>query len=633
MNSIPNKVQSRTKETPDLKQEYLPMVSGNGDLKALKCRLEGYISRGEYLSAYSLIKKALHQYPDDGGLLRSYALCMTRLGMCEEAISVLEQVVVASDDNPETFAQLGSLYKTAWLASCSTGDCSSELLQKAYNYYNSGYESDGNYWSGINVATLAMLLGQENRACSVADEVIAKCWNIYNNQGTYSQFWIPATLAEAYLIKGDIKNASNWYRTASHHLGDALGNIRTTVNNSKLLMDKIEVSEEERNLLQSSLSLPRIGLLFGDRHFGSDRRGCFPTKLSERTLTKLRKGLAELRLNIAITGIKDGLDIAVLEFLQNMGKKTYVILPSSPEYTRKSLHEIYGEEWIERFDKVLSHASGVESFSSAKFDSRSLFVSKLTDDFMLRIAIDRAEHLGGEIVPVEIGDGRRQSSERTSHMLGKLASACYESVFIPLSGVNSGINSSAKKQRVYPDGDTITDQADEGFPPRLCVIVVIGLGDVSSLMEFEITDLIDEIGNTVSTHTGRTIRQLFGGVLTDRLYIQLNSLDTALGLERKLRAVDSCRNLPIFIHADIAVRISHGAGMYCRSLDDCLQLVELIQPGSTCCTMQARSFSDSLDSNVKFCYRGNISLDNDAKVQIYEVSDHSSDHRKRSGTS
>lgn len=621
------------KETPNVKHERLPKVSGDDDLKALKCRLEGYISRGEYLSAYSLIKKVLHQYPDDGRLLRSYALCMTRLGMCEEAIIVLEQVVVASDDNPETFAQLGSLYKTAWLASCSAEDRSSELLLKAFEYYSSSYESDGNYWSGINVATLAMLLGQENRACLIADEVIAECWNIYSNQGTYSQFWIPATLAEANLIKGDIKNSVNWYRTASHHLGDALGNIRTTVNNLKLLMDIIEVSEEERNLLQSSLSLPRIGLLFGDRHFGSDRRGCFPTKLSERTLTKLRRGLAELRLNIAITGIKDGLDIAVLEFLQNMGKKTYVILPSSPEYIRQSLLGIYGEEWIVRFDKVLSHASGVEYFSSARFNSRSLFISKLTDDFMLRIAIDRAEHLGGEIVPVEIGDGRRQSSERTSHMLGKLASAGYESVFIPLSVVNSGIKSSARKQRVYPDGDSITGQADKEFPPRLCVILVIGLGDISSLLELEITNLIDEIGNIVSAHTGRSIRQLSGGVLTDRVYVLLNELEDALELESKLREVDSCRNLPILIHADIAVRISRGAGIYCRSLDDCLQLVELIQPGSTCCTIQARSFSDSLDADVQFCYRGNVSLDHDTAVQIYEVSDHSSDHRKRSGIS
>ena len=615
-----------------MKQEYSPKASGNYSLSSLKRSIEGYIGRGEYLSAYSLIKKALHQYPDDGGLLRSYALCMTRLGMCGEAISVLERVTVACDDNPETFAQLGSLYKTAWLGSSRAEDRSPELLQKAHNFYSSSYESDGNYWSGINVATLAMLLGQENRAYSVADAVIAKCWNIYNNQGTYSQFWIPATLAEAYLVKGDIKNAANWYRTASHHLGDAFGNIRTTVNNSKLLMDRIEVSEEERSLLQSSLSLPRIGLFFGDRHFKQNKGGYFPTRFGERTLKKLRKELAELRLNVAITGITDGLDLVMLESLQNMGKKTYVILPSSPEYIRQSLLGICDEELIERFNNVLSHASGIEVFSSAKFSS-SLSISKLIDDFMLSIAIDRAALLGGEIVPVEIGDGRRRNSERTSHMLSQLDTAGYKSICISLSGVSSGINSSTEKQRVNPDRNSITEHVDEGFLPRLCVILVIGLGDVSRLMELEITDLIDDIGNIVSAHTGRTIRQLSGGVLTDRVYVLLNKLDEALGLEQDLRSADSCNDLPILIHADITVRISHGIGMYCRSLSNCLQLIELIQPGSTCCTMQARSCSDSADVDVQFCYRGKISLDDETAVQIYEVINRSSNHGKRSGIS
>jgi tetratricopeptide (TPR) repeat protein len=613
-----------------LKHEYSLNTSGNDNIRALKCRLDGFINRGEYLLAYSLIKNALHQYPDDGGLLRSYALCMIRLGMCREAISILERAIEICDNDPETSAQLGSLYKTAWLDSCSTGDCSSELLQKAYSYYNSSYESDGNYWSGINVATVALFLGEDNRAYSVADEVIAKCYSTYVNQGTYSQFWIPATLAEAYLVKSDIKNAANWYRTASHHLGDALGNIRTTVNNLKLLMDKIEVSEEDRTLLQSSLRLPRIGLFFGDRHFELSKGGCLPTRFSEKMLSKLRKGLAELRINVAITGIKDSLDIAVLESLQNMGKKTYVILPSSPEYTRKSLLEIYNEEWIERFDTVLSHASSVEFFSTARFNSRSLYVSKLTDDFMLRIAIDRAALLGGEIVPVEIGNGRRRNSERISHMLGKLTTAGYKPICISLRGVKSGINASMKKQKVYSDPNPITDQDDEGFPLRLRVIVVIGLGDVSSLMESEITDLIGEIGNIVSGSTGRTIMQLSGGFLKDRVYVLLNKLDDAMGLEQDLRSADSCRDLPILIHADIAVRISCNAGIYCRSLSDCLQLVELIQPGSTCCTMQARSCSDSLHADAQFCYHGNISLNDETTVQIYEVINQSSHHRKRS---
>ena len=613
-----------------MKLENSLKVSDGGSINALRCKLDGYIDRGEYLSAFSLIKKALHQYPDDSGLLRSYALCMTRLGMCREAISVLERVTIARDDNPETFAQLGGLYKTAWMSSFSAEDRSSEILQKAYEYYSSSYELDRNYWSGINVATLAMLLDQESRAYSVADEVIARCWNIYNSQGTHSKFWIPATLAEAYLVKGDIKNASNWYRAASHHLGDALGNIRTTVSNSNLLMDKIEVSEEERSLIQSSLSLPRVGVFFGDGFSESDKSECFPDRFSERALTKLRKGLAELRLNVAVIGITDGLDIAVLESLQNIGKKTYVILPSSPEYTRQSLLGICDEEWIERFDKVLLHASGIEAFSSARFSGRSLSISKLTDDFMLRIAIDRAALLGGELVPVEIGS-RNRKSERTSHMLNKLASAGYESVFISLSGVNSRRSSAAMKRKGYSPRNPIIDQEDEGFPPRLCVIAVIGLGDISSLLELEITDLIDEIGNVVSGSTGRTMRQLSGGFLTDRIYVLLNTLDAALDLERDLRSVDSCRNLPILIHADIAVKVSRDMGMYCRSLGDSMRLVEFIKPGSTCCTMQAKACSDSLVSDVRFCYRGNISLANDTTVQIYEVIDHSSNHGKRSG--
>lgn len=607
-----------------MKLEYSHNASGNDDLRAVRCKLESYINRGEYLSAYSLIRSVLHQYPDDIELLRSYALCMSRLGMCREAIGVLEGVSVGNDNDPEIFSQLGGIYKTAWLDSCCSEVQNPELLQKTFEYYNQSYESDGNHWSGINVATLAMLLGNEDRACSVADEVITKCWNIYNNQGTCSQFWIPATLAEAYLVKGDIRNSVNWYQSASHHLGEALGYIRTTVTNMRLLIEQLNLCDDDRNLLLSSLKLPRIGLFFRNRYYISEKSDCFPDEHSERALVKLRRALAYQRLNVMITGITDGIDIIMLECLQNMGKKTYVVLPSLPEYVWCSFLKFSDEKWIHRFDSVLANASGIEILSSARFDGESTYIGMLTDDLMLRFAIDKAEHLGGELAPVEISIGKSKRSERTSHMLSRLASVNCEPICISFSEAKSVRSSQINKHRRHSDLTPVTDMSDERFPPRQRLIVVISLGDISSKTEAEVTDLIGEIGNIVSAHTGRTISQLSGGILTDRVYVLLSKLDDALGLEQNLRSADSCRDLPILIHADIAVRISHDVGMYCRSLGKCLQLVELIQPGSTCSTMQVRACDYSLEDKVIFSYRGDISLEDTTVIHLYEVINNSS---------
>lgn len=125
-----------------------------------------------------------------------------------------------STADEETLGKLGRLHKEcAWRIN-GYGTMSSEddkvHYRRALHYYQKAYSFNNGYYPGINVATLHLLLGDENEAKRIARAIMDGCNGFKPEilQDATERIWVEFTRGEAHLILGQYEAASECYRTA-----------------------------------------------------------------------------------------------------------------------------------------------------------------------------------------------------------------------------------------------------------------------------------------------------------------------------------------------------------------------------------------------------------------------------------
>lgn len=69
-----------------------------------------YLSDGEYLSAYNLLKPVVEQYPDNAGLLNSFGVSLEGQGKYDDAIQTYRKAIKLKPKFPEALNNLGYTY-------------------------------------------------------------------------------------------------------------------------------------------------------------------------------------------------------------------------------------------------------------------------------------------------------------------------------------------------------------------------------------------------------------------------------------------------------------------------------------------------------------------------------------------
>jgi tetratricopeptide (TPR) repeat protein len=82
----------------------------------------------------------------------------------------------------------------------------------AFQYYETAFQITGNYYPGINAATLALLIGNHEKQKSLAEQILALCAALPFNAP--DQTWILATQGEACLLLGNTEAATHFYQSA-----------------------------------------------------------------------------------------------------------------------------------------------------------------------------------------------------------------------------------------------------------------------------------------------------------------------------------------------------------------------------------------------------------------------------------
>jgi len=131
---------------------------------------------GEPLLAYDVLTEGLKAEPADVLLRQQLGLALARSGATQRGNSILTQLRADGHRDEETLGILARTHKDLW-AHAATKPEGNQQLRLAHKFYHEAYQQSRGYYSGINAATLALLLGRNDEARALAQEVRQACVN------------------------------------------------------------------------------------------------------------------------------------------------------------------------------------------------------------------------------------------------------------------------------------------------------------------------------------------------------------------------------------------------------------------------------------------------------------------------
>jgi class 3 adenylate cyclase len=373
---------------------------------------ERMLEGGEPLVAYDVATEGLSYWPSDVRLRQLQGLALARSGATERANSVLLQLFHEGQTDGETLGLLARTYKD--LAALATDPAGRTAhLGAAGQLYRQGYELavgrgqvEEAYYTGINAATTALLLGEREVAQHLARAVRALCLQARERliaQGG-DLYWVQATLGEAALLLGAYTEAEDWYGRAADVGRGRFGHLHATRRQARLLLECLGVNKES---IEHCLQIPPVAIFVGhmiDRPERPSPR--FPPSLEPAVRQAIRDRLRQRDARIGYASAACGSDILFLETILELQGEAHVILPYDQEpFRQDSVELIPGADWGERYARVLQAAAEVQRASAQR-----LVAGSVTYDYanmlLYGLATIRAHQLETDLMPLAVWDGR-----------------------------------------------------------------------------------------------------------------------------------------------------------------------------------------------------------------------------------
>ncbi len=360
-------------------------------------RAQRALAKGHPLLAYDLVSAVLRRAPGSvrGRQLQAHALA--RSGASAQAARVLEALRAEGADDEETLGLLASVTKDLALRS---RDGTTERLREACDLYHLAYERHGSYWAGINDATLALLTGDPQRARSVAEAVRKTCASRLAQPASDDRYWLLATIAETWLVVGNIDEAERWYAQAVHAADGRVGHLAATRRNAQLLLTTLGFP----GMLDRVVPIPRVVVFTGHR-IDEPNRPCprFREEAEPAVAAAIRREVRALRCGVGYASAASGADILFHEAVLETGGEIHVVLPFEPdEFVRTSVG--VGTRWERRFRRVLARAREaiVASPHPLPHESSSF---RYANELLLGLTLTHARQLESDPAALCVWDG------------------------------------------------------------------------------------------------------------------------------------------------------------------------------------------------------------------------------------
>jgi class 3 adenylate cyclase/tetratricopeptide (TPR) repeat protein len=362
---------------------------------------EKLLGQGEPLLAYDVVNEALSKWPDDVRLRQLQGLALARSGATERANTILEDLRSAGQTDEETLGMLGRTYKDLASYARSTPE-REQLLARAAEIYAQAYESSGGYWSGINAATMNLLIGETERAEDLARKVRAQCLKEVQDPSGDS-YWKVAALGEAALILRDRKEAEKWYERAAKECAQRFGDLHSSRRNARLILQHWQ---EDQATIDNYLHVPPVIVFAGHMIDRPDRASSrFPPELESYVAKAIRDKIDILKPGFGFSSVACGSDILFLEAMLDAGAEISVVLPYDKEqFVRDCVDFLPDSNWRARFERMIERSTQCVIASN-----QQLSIGGISYDFgnelLLGLASIHARRLETNLIPLAVWDG------------------------------------------------------------------------------------------------------------------------------------------------------------------------------------------------------------------------------------
>ena len=325
---------------------------------------ERLLHQGEPLLAYNAAQNGLEHFPGHVRLAQLQALSLARSGDTERANVLLGELEKRGLDDAETLGMLARTHKDLGLRPANSARRAT-YLRAGFDLYERAYVAARKraaladaYYTGINAATMAVLLGDRDRAKQLAGETLAICCAAsQKDESDQASYWRVATQGEAELILGHADAAADHYSQATKLAGKRYGDLSSTRRQAQLLTAALGL---DGDLISRALTIPPV-LVFTGHMIDRPERPAprFPSVLEPWVRDSISARLTIMRPMAAYGSAACGADILCLEEMRRLGAETHVILPFPPAEFSKVSVEFAAGDWKSRFDRALAAAETV----------------------------------------------------------------------------------------------------------------------------------------------------------------------------------------------------------------------------------------------------------------------------------
>lgn len=324
------------------------------------------VTNGHLFKAYANAQILHDKYPNNIFVNEVYSLTLLKTGSVDEARSVILQMFSLTIDNdtvsksirtnevvqkssPEFLFKIGNLFKESWRF---TRDC--QDLEVAKEFYLISFEKKKNINSGIEAAWLLWAVGEDEKAVSVAEEVLRMLPQI----GLKASFSELAILGEAQILLKREEDACRVFEEAMRKIQK--NEFLKVVELRQKLMLLREIGLRVPEKVFEVLKAPVVVVFSGQM---IDKPGkqisVFKNEIEDQVREVIARHVEKLDAMIAYSSASCGAEIIFLEEVLKRGGEINIVLPFLNQDFMENNVRYAGPRWEKRFEKLIAKAKTV----------------------------------------------------------------------------------------------------------------------------------------------------------------------------------------------------------------------------------------------------------------------------------
>ena len=355
------------------------------------------VERSENFAAIEICAEGLSFFPRHGDLVLYLALSLARTGSPNRAFELLNSASGWLTNIPDAWTLRARIYKDLWKLTGSSQALGQSLLE--YEKAAERRKGADAYYPEVNVATLALLGGDQSKAEEYAAKVTSQLASLAERD-----YWEAGSLAEALLVLRRVEDARAQYARAMQ-LDPLPARRLTTRQQARMLLRHLG---EDPNTFEDLFKIPPVVCATGHVIDSADRRvPRFPATREESVRLRMETLLKRWGVGIGYSGAAGGADIIFAETLHALRGGTCLILPVDRETFCRWSVEGSGGDYVQRYRIALVNAASINESPFTRQDLEGGGLWDFGNRMILGSALRRASKLETSLKVLAVWDGKQ----------------------------------------------------------------------------------------------------------------------------------------------------------------------------------------------------------------------------------